>query len=264
MPGDFTAQDVQKLRQMTGAGMLDAKHALESNGGDMEEAKQWLRVKGLASAAKRNDREAVQGAISLVIKNDVAAVVELRCETDFVAKAPPFVAAAEQLANMVVVEGEQAVEGESGLVEELRTSFKENISIGRTARIESGRGNAVGGYLHTQAGRGVNAVVVVLAGGTEELAHDIAVHIAFAKPQYISRDEVPDDIVAAERETLTTITRNEGKPEAALEKIVSGRLNGFFKERCLLEQPYVRDEKLTISDLLGDSKVVRFLQMDVG
>ncbi len=264
MAGEFTAKDVQKLRQVTGAGMLDAKHALESNAGDMEEAKQWLRVKGIAGAAKREDRQAAQGAISLVIKNDVAAVVELRCETDFVAKAPQFVTAVEQLANLVVTEGEQAAERESGLIEELRTSFKENVSAGRKARLECGRDNVIGGYLHTQAGRGVNAVVVELSGGSEELAHDVAVHIAFAKPQYISRDEVPDDVVDAERKTLITITKNEGKPEAALEKIVSGRLNGFFRERCLQEQPYARDEKLTISDLLGSASVVRFVQMAIG
>ncbi|MCL4443148.1 MAG: translation elongation factor Ts [Actinobacteria bacterium] len=264
MSNNFTAQDVQRLRQLTGAGMLDAKHALENCGGNMEEAKQWLRVKGLAGAAKLEGREAEQGAVSLVIKNGVAAAVELRCETDFVAKAPQFVTAAEQLANTLAVEGEHALDGQEETIDELRTSFRENISLGRTLRMEAGHGNAIGGYLHTQAGRGINAVVVELSGGTEELAHDIAVHIAFAKPKYISRSEVPAEDVEAERATLLEISRNEGKPESALEKIVEGRLNGFFKDNCLEEQPYVRDEKVTIAKLLDQAKVVRFSQIVVG
>ena len=258
------AQDVQRLRQLTGAGMLDAKHALENCGGDMEEAKQWLRVKGLAGATKREGREAEQGAVSLVIKNGVAAAVELRCETDFVAKAAQFVTAVEQLANILAVEGEHALEEQQNAIDELRTSFKENVSLGRSMRLEAGRGNVIGGYLHTQAGRGINAVVVELSGGAEELAHDIAVHIAFAKPKYISRNEVPVEDVERERDTLLEISRNEGKPDSALEKIVEGRLNGFFKDNCLEEQPYVRDEKVTIAKLLDQAKVVRFAQIVVG
>jgi elongation factor Ts len=119
-------------------------------------------------------------------------------------------------------------------------------------------------YLHQQSGRGVNAVAVVLDGGTDELAHDIAVHIAFTKPTYLSRDEVPADEVAAERTTLETISRNEGKPEAALEKIVDGRLNGWFKERVLLDQAYVRDEKQTIQGMLGSARIVAFAQVVIG
>jgi len=119
-------------------------------------------------------------------------------------------------------------------------------------------------YLHQQAGRGVNAVAVVLEGGSAELAHDIAVHIAFAKPAYLTRDEVPEAEVAAERETLETISRNEGKPEAALEKIVEGRLTGWFKERVLLDQAYVRDEKQSIAKMLGSARIVSFAQVVVG
>ncbi len=244
--------------------MLDAKHALENCGGDMEEAKQWLRVKGLAGLAKLEGREAEQGAVSLVMKNGVVAAVELRCETDFVAKAPQFVTAVEQLANILAVEGENALAGQQGTIDELRSSFRENVSLGRLLRLEAGHGNVIGGYLHTQAGRGINAVAVELSGGDEELAHDIAVHIAFTKPKYISRSDVPAEDVERERETLFEISRNEGKPESALEKIVDGRINGFFKDNCLEEQPYVRDEKVTIAKLLDQAKVVRFAQIVVG
>ncbi|HXN60242.1 MAG TPA: translation elongation factor Ts, partial [Acidimicrobiales bacterium] len=118
--------------------------------------------------------------------------------------------------------------------------------------------------LHLQAGRGVNAVAVVIEGGTDELAHDIAVHIAFTKPAYLSRDEVPAADVEAERATLETISRNEGKPEAALEKIVDGRMNGWFKERVLLDQSYVRDEKKTIAAMLGSARIVSFAQVVIG
>ena len=119
-------------------------------------------------------------------------------------------------------------------------------------------------YLHVQNGRGVNGVLVELEGGSIELAHDIAVHIAFARPEYLSREDVPADVVAAERETMLAIARNEGKPEAQLDKIVEGRLNGWFKERVLLEQPFARDDKQTIAQVLGGAAVRRFAQVVVG
>jgi len=128
----------------------------------------------------------------------------------------------------------------------------------------AGSGQVLDTYLHQQAGRGVNAVALVIEGGSDELAHDIAVHIAFTKPAYLSRDEVPEADVAAERETLTTISRNEGKPEAAMEKIVEGRMTGWFKERVLLDQSYVRDEKQTIAGMLGSDRIVSFAQVVIG
>ncbi len=134
----------------------------------------------------------------------------------------------------------------------------------RVVRIEAAEGNVLDTYLHRQEGRGKVAVAVELAGGDAELAHDLAIHIAFTKPDFLSRDEVPAADVAAERETLTTITRNEGKPEAALPKIVEGRLKGFFKEHVLLEQDYVRDNKLSIADFLGDASITRFAQVVIG
>jgi elongation factor Ts len=261
---DFTAKDVQALRQSTGAGMMDAKRALEATGGDMESARRWLREQGLAGAAKRADREATQGAVALAADGGAAAIVELRCETDFVAKADDFVSLVDELASLVAAKGEDAVAGRTDAIDDLRTTLKENISVGQVVRFALEEGTELGTYLHTQAGRGVNAVLVEVRGGTAELAHDIAVHIAFARPSYLRREDVPEEEVAAERETVETIARNEGKPEAALGKIVEGRMNGFFKERVLLEQPYARDEKQTISKLLGSAEVVRFAQVVVG
>jgi elongation factor Ts len=259
----FTAKDVQALRQATGAGMMDAKRALEANDGNPEDAAKWLREQGLGGAAKRADREAGEGAVALVIADAASAIVEVRCETDFVAKSPEIVGLAEELAGLVARNGEQAVEERSSEIDDLRTTLKENISVGRVVRFEK-QDSVIGSYLHVQNGRGVNAVLVALDGGSEELAHDIAVHIAFARPQYLRREDVPSADVAEERATVEQIARNEGKPEAQLPKIVEGRMNGFFKDRVLLEQSFVRDEKKTIADLLGDVKVLRFAQVIVG
>ncbi len=261
---NYTAKDVATLRQMTGAGMLDCKNALEEADGDLERAAQLLREKGLAGAAKRSDREAAEGAVAAVRSGDAAAVVELRCETDFVAKSAEFVALADELAALVAAKGEEAASEMDPEIDRLRSTLKENISVGRVRRLVAETGQVVDTYLHQQAGRGVNAVAVVIEGGSEELAHDIAVHIAFTKPAYLSRDEVPADEVATERATLETISRNEGKPDAALEKIVDGRMNGWYKERVLLDQNYVRDEKQTIAAMLGAARIVSFAQVVIG
>jgi elongation factor Ts len=125
-------------------------------------------------------------------------------------------------------------------------------------------GNVIGHYEHLQGGRGVNAVLVEMSGASDELAHDIAVHIAFARPHYLTRDAVPADVVEAERQTLTTLTINEGKPEQAIPKIVEGRLNGFYKDICLLEQPYAKDDKQTVQQVIGDASIVRYHQTEIG
>ncbi len=261
---NYTAKDVAALRQMTGAGMLDCRNSLEEAGGDVDKAAQILREKGLAGAAKRGDREAAEGAVAVARSGDAAAVVELRCETDFVAKSDEFVALADELAALVAAKGEDATGELNDEIDRLRATLKENISVGEVRRLVAQPGQVLDTYLHKQAGRGVNAVAVVLEGGSEELAHDIAVHIAFAKPTFLSRDEVPEAEVAAERATLETISRNEGKPEAAMEKIVDGRMTGWFKDRVLLDQAYARDEKQTIAGLLGSARVVSFAQVVIG
>jgi elongation factor Ts len=244
--------------------MLDCKNALEEANGDLEEAAQILRLKGLAGAAKRSDREASEGAVAAVRSGDAAAVVELRCETDFVAKSDEFVALTDELAAVVAAKGEDALGDLDEEIERLRTTLKENISVGRVRRLVAEPGQVVDTYLHQQAGRGVNAVAVVIEGGSEEMAHDIAVHIAFTKPAYLSRDEVPQADIDAERATVLEISRNEGKPEAALDKIVDGRMNGWFKDRVLLDQAYVRDEKQTIISMLGSARIVSFAQVVIG
>ena len=260
----FSAKDIQALRQRTGVGMLDAKRALEENDGDMDQAITWLRTEGLASQAKRADREASEGAVAIGRAEGVASIVQLRSETDFVAKSDAFVALVQALADRVAAEGESATDELTAELERLKVTLKENISIGRVVRIEAPAGGVVDSYLHLQAGRGVNAVVVALDGGTQELAHDVATHIAFARPTYISRDDVPAEDVAAERETVEKIARNEGKPDAALGKIVEGRLGGWYKERVLLDQSYVKNEKQTIANLLGPATVTQFAQVVVG
>jgi elongation factor Ts len=261
---DYTAKDVQALRRATGAGMLDAKTALEESGGDMDEATKWLRVKGLGSADKRSGREATQGAVAVGKDGNAAAIVELKSETDFVAKSDDFVNLADELAHLVASKGEEALAERQDEIDRLRATLKENISIGEVARVEAEADGAVDSYLHLQAGRGVNAVIVAVRGGDEALAHDIAAHIAFTRPSYITRDEVPAAEVEAERATVEEIARNEGKPDAALPKIVEGRLNGWYKNRVLVDQAYIRDEKQTIATLLGSAVVTRFAQVVIG
>jgi len=260
----FTAKDVQALRQATGAGMMDAKKALEANDGDMEAAKQWLREKGLAASAKRDDRENTQGVVALVLEGNVGAIVKLKSETDFVAGSDQFKAEAETLAQLVAAKGTDAVADRNAQLEDLKIVLKEKIELGEVVRIEAAAGNVLDSYLHVQGGRGVNAVLVEIEGGSMELAHDIAVHIAFARPKYLRREDVPADVVEHERQTLETLSRNEGKPEAALPKIVEGRLNGFFKDVALLEQPYAKDDKQSVTQILGGAKIVRYAQVEIG
>jgi elongation factor Ts len=260
----FTAKDVQALRQATGAGMMDCKRALEATGGDLETATQWLREQGLAASAKRSDRENRQGAVALFVDGTVGAIVQLKCETDFVASSAHFTKLASDLAALVASKGEAAVADRTKELEDLQLTLKENIEVGEIVRIEAPGDHVLDSYVHVQGGRGVNAVLVELADGSTELAHDIAVHVAFARPRYLRREDVPAEEVERERATLEALTRNEGKPEQALPKIVEGRLNGFFKDVTLLEQPYAKDDKQTVGQLLGDAQVVRFAQVEVG
>jgi elongation factor Ts len=260
----FSAQDVQALRQATGAGMMDAKKALEANDGDMEASKQWLREKGLAASAKRDDRDNAQGVVALVVTGNVGAIVKLKSETDFVASSEQFKAEAQALAELVAAKGEAAVAERSAVLEDLRIVLKEKIELGEVERVEVAPGNVLDSYLHIQGGRGVNAVLVEMAGATQELAHDIAVHIGFARPRYLAREDVPADVVDKERATLETLSRNEGKPEAALPKIVEGRLNGFFRDVCLVEQPYAKDDKQSIKQIIGSATIVRYAQVEIG
>jgi len=263
---EFTAKDVQNLRQATGAGMMDAKKALQENDGDSEAAAQWLREKGLAKAATRSDRENTQGSVSAVVEGNVGAIVELKCETDFSAKSADFVSLVQDLADLVAAKGAEAVSDRADEIDALKITKKENIELGHVVRFEAADGNLLDSYLHLQDGRGVNAVLVELEGGDKELAHDIAVHIAFAKPPYLTRDQVDADAIEKERQALLDITKAEGKPEQAWNKIVEGRLNAWFKDQVLLEQGFVRDDKKAIQQLLDENnaKLIRFAQVYIG
>ncbi len=261
---EFTAKDVQALRQSTGAGMMDAKKALTENGGDAEAATKWLREKGLAKAGAREDRDNSQGTVAVASLAHRAAIAELKCETDFVAKSDQFSNLVQEIAALVAADGEDAAAQKAEAIDDLKVVLKENIELGRVVRIEADAGNVVDTYIHRQDGRGVLGVIVELTGGDQDLAHEVAVHVAFTKPTYLRRSDVPEAEVAAERETLEGITRAEGKPEAAMDKIVEGRLTGWFKERVLLEQAYVKDDKQTIEQLLGSASVVRFAQVAIG
>ena len=277
---EISAKDIAALRKQTGAGMLDCRTALQETGGDIEAAKDWLRTKGLAGAAKRAGREAQDGAVEVTVEGSVGAIVELNCETDFVAKGAEFRALVASLTKIVAEQGDDDLESrpyEGGTVGEavkqLGATLGENVGIGRVARIESADG-IVDGYKHVQNERGTVGVLVELAGvdagdaKAREVAHDIALHIASAAPRFVGRDDVPKDEVERERAVLEAQTREEGKPEQAWPKIVEGKLNGFFKTVTLLEQPFVKDNKQTIDALvktLGpNAGVRRFARVKIG
>jgi elongation factor Ts len=265
----FTAQDVKALRDATGAGMMDAKRALTETDGDSQAAGKWLRERGLGKMGERAGRENTEGAVAVSFdaNANAAALVQLRSETDFVAKSPDFVNLVNELASLVASEGEAAAESRKDAIDDLKITLKENIELGRVVRYQASEGNVLDTYLHIQNDRGVNGIIVELAGADQELAHDLAVHIAFGKPGYLSREDVPSEQVESERAALEAETRNEGKPEAALSKIVDGKLNGWFKRvpgGVLLEQPFAKDDKKTVAQVLNDSKVVRFAPVVIG
>ncbi len=276
---DYSAKDVAALRKETGAGMMDCKKALEESGGNLEEARDWLRKKGLAGATKRAGRSAEQGAIDVVVDGPVAALVEITCETDFVAKGDDFRSLVASLAAQVAKEGEdlagQAYEGSTvgEYVTQAAARLGENVGIGRVVRYETADG-LVDAYKHIQNERGVIGVLVELGGvdasdaAAVEVAHDVALHIASAAPRFVRKDEVPTEAIDREREVLTELTRNEGKPEAAIGKIVEGRLNSFYKDYCLEEQAFVKDPKTTVAALVAGlgagATIRRFARVKIG
>ena len=260
---EIAAKDVNALRDATGAGMMDAKKALTECDGDFEAASQMLREKGLAKAATRSDRDNVEGAIGLTSDGQRAALVHLKCETDFSAKSDGFLALVDELAKAVLVEGEGAIEARLAAIDDLRLSIKENVEVGRVSLIEAGDGNVIDTYLHVQDGRGVNGVVVEGSGVDQETLHQVALHISFAKPTSLTRDEVPSDLVDKERAALLDITKAEGKPEQAWDKIVEGRLTGWFRETVLLEQG-LHGDKTSVADTLDGGRIERFAQAYLG
>jgi elongation factor Ts len=260
---DFTAKDVKALRDATGAGMMDAKKALTEADGDFEKAVQLLRERGLAKAADRADRENNEGAIALATDGTNAAIVQLRTETDFTAKSDGVASLVQDLADDVLKGGVGAVAARQSAIDDLKLTTKENLALGTVVRIEAGPGNLIDTYLHQQDGRGINAVIVEGHDVDPDVLHEIALHIAFAKPSGLSRDDVSSDEAERERAALLEITKAEGKPEAAWDKIVEGRLSAWYKDRVLLEQG-VFGEKETVQQKIGKGSIVRFAQAYIG
>ncbi|MCC3651441.1 MULTISPECIES: translation elongation factor Ts [Streptomyces] len=275
---NFTAADVKKLRELTGAGMMDCKKALDEAEGNVDKAVEILRVKGQKGVAKREGRSAENGAVVSLIADDSKSgvLLELKCETDFVAKGDKFLAAANALAAHVAktspadLEALLASEIESGktvqaYVDEANATLGEKIVLDRYAQFEGGY---VATYMHRtspdlppQVG-----VLVELEQENAEVAKDIAQHIAAFGPKYLSRDQIPAEAVENERRVAEATAREEGKPEGALPKIVEGRVNGFFKENCLLDQAFAKDNKKTVQKVLDEAGVTlkRFARIRVG
>ncbi|MBU2698622.1 MULTISPECIES: translation elongation factor Ts [Pimelobacter] len=266
----FTAADVKKLRELTGAGMMDCKKALDETDGDFDKAVELLRVKGAAKAAARGaERETSAGLVA----NHGGALIELKSETDFVAKNEEFIKAAQQIVE--AIDAGKAGDTESAkalplgdstvgaVVENLAITIGEKIELGNVAYFDG----PVAVYLHKRAADLPPAVgVIVEFDGDEAAARGAAMQVAALKAQYLTRDEVPADLVASEKDVLTKKTIEEGKPEAAVAKIVEGRLGGFFKEIVLLEQESVAESKKTVKAVLdaANTTVKRFARFEVG
>ncbi len=259
----ISARDVKALRDATGAGMMDAKKALTAADGDMEAARQLLREQGLAKADARSGRDNDQGAIAVAGDDSTAAVVQLKCETDFSAKNERFTSLVQALADSVLAGGPTAVDQHTAEIEDLKLVLKENIEVGVVEHLQAAGNNVLDCYVHRQDGRGVNAVVVEGSGVDTDALHQVALHIAFAKPQFLSADEIPAADVERERASLLEITKAEGKPEQAWDKIVSGRMRGWYAERVLLEQG-LHGEKTAVKDSVGRGSIVRFVQVLIG
>ncbi|EKF24216.1 translation elongation factor Ts [Mycolicibacterium hassiacum DSM 44199] len=270
---NFTAADVKRLREITGAGMLDSKNALVEADGDFDKAIELLRIKGAKDVGKRAERATAEG---LVAAKD-GALIELNSETDFVAKNAEF----QQLAEQVVGAAAEAKTGDletlkatkvgdktvEQLITDLSAKIGEKLELRRVAYLDG----TVETYLHKRAADLPPAVGVLVeysgeGDAAKEAAHQVALQIAALKPKYLSREDVPEDVVANERRIAEETARNEGKPEQALPKIVEGRLNGFFKDVVLLEQPSVSDNKKTVKALLDEAGVTvsRFVRFEVG
>jgi elongation factor Ts len=267
----IAAADVKRLRDLTGAGMMDSKKALEEADGDLDKAVEILRVKGAGKAAKR---AAERTASAGLVASSGAALIELNSETDFVAKSPEFVETAQRIADAADAARpgdaealKQVALGDSTVgdaVEGLAVKIGEKIELGRVAVFDG----PVVTYLHRRAADlpPTIGVLVEYSGADTEAARGAAKQVAAMRPAYVSRDEVPADVVAKEREIAEATAREEGKPEQALPKIIEGRLNGFFKDVALLDQPSVIDSKKSVKAVLDDAgvTVTRFARFEVG
>jgi elongation factor Ts len=272
---NFSLEDVKALRERLGTGMVDTKNALVEADGDVEKAVEILRLKGAKGNAKRADRSTSEGLIAVVESATAVTMIELACETDFVAKNDKFIALADQVVQALADSGAETVDAAlavpaaggtvGSLIEDQAATIGEKIELRQVTRV-TGDNYAV--YLHRtskdlppQIG-----VVVAYTGSDAETARSIAQHISFAAPIYLTRDEVPPAEVENERRIVEQISRDEGKPEAALPKIVEGRLGAFFKQVALLEQDYARDNKLVVGNVAKDAglTITGFARFKVG
>ncbi len=256
---EFTAKDVMKLREQTGAGMMDCKRALVDADGDMEKAADLLRERGIAKAAKRASKIAAEGVVYALVEGKVGVLVEVNCESDFVAKGDKFkelvAAVAKQIAAVKPATVEELLASDMGgktvetFVQEQIAVIGEKISVRRFTVYESE--GFVETYIHMG---GTMGVMLDFAGNATEqaktVAHDVALHVAFSKPQYMTAAEVSQETLDKEKAILTQEVMNEGKPAAIAEKIVMGKLKKFYEENCLMDQKFIKDDKITIAQLM--------------
>jgi elongation factor Ts len=272
---NYTAQDVKALRERSGAGMMDCKSALDEADGNLDKAMEVLRLKGLKGVTKREGRTTSNGLIVARVNGGTGYLIELACETDFVAKAAKFIELADKVADAIAAAG--ATTREAALAADLGGKSVQDAINDEAAimgekvelrKVGSLKDAAVDAYMHRtskdlppQVG-----VLVAYSGSDAETAHDVAVHIAAFSPSVLKREDVDADVVATERRIAEETARNEGKPEAALSKIVEGRVTGFFKENVLLEQDFAKDTKQTVSKVLENAGVTvsGFLRFRVG
>jgi len=273
---NYTAADIKALRQQTGAGMLDVKKALDEADGDKARAVELLRIKGLKGVTKRESRSATNGLVAAQAQDGVGTLVEVNCETDFVAKGERFLALADRVLEQAVRTGAGDVgtllasKLEDGrtvkeLLDDANATIGEKIEVRRVTRLE---GDNVVSYLHktspdlpAQIG-----VLVVTEGGDGQVARDVAMHVAAFAPTVLHRHEIPADTVENERRVAEATAKEEGKPEAALPRIVEGRLNGFFKDQVLTEQPFAKDQKKSVAQVLTEAgaEAKAFVRFRVG
>lgn len=256
---EISAGLVKELREMTGLGMMECKKALAEAGGDLKKAEELLRIKSGAKASKAAGRIAAEGVIAAYLAPDakLGTLLELNCETDFVAKNEDFVQFARSLAELVAKQSPAGVEALSGLAfggttvedqrQKLVQKIGENISIRRFERIQTAARLAL--YVH-----GTRIGVLVDYEGADDVGKDVAMHVAFAKPQFMSKSEVPADVVAREREILAARAKESGKPAEIISKMVEGGVNKFLGEITLLGQPFVKDDKQTVEKMLAAKK----------
>ncbi|WP_434992791.1 translation elongation factor Ts [Arthrobacter sp. Ld5] len=275
---NFTAADIKALRERTGAGMMDVKKALDEANGDADKALELIRIKGLKGATKREGRSTAEGLVAARVDGNVGVMIEVNCETDFVAKAGPFIEFSNKVLGAAVESGATDVptllafelEGKpvSEHVIEAGALLGEKVDVRRIARIE---GAIVDAYLH-KTSKDLPAQVGVLfavegsGDAAVAAAHDVAVHIAAYSPTYLTREDVPAELVESERRIADETARAEGKPEQALAKIVEGRLTGFFKEGVLVDQAFAKDAKKSVAAVLteADAKATAFARFRVG